>query len=83
MLKGQEVTIAGAGIGGLAAAVALARRGAKVRVLEQADAISEVGAGLQISPNGVVVLDALGLGDEARNRSTRSTAIWLRDGPSG
>ncbi len=83
MLQGQEITISGAGIGGLAAAVALARRGAKVRVLEQADAISEVGAGLQISPNGVVVLDALGLGDVARGRSIRSSSIILRDGLTG
>ena len=83
MLKGQEITVIGAGIGGLAAAVALAQRGAKVQVLEQAAEISEVGAGLQISPNGVAVLDALGLGTQARAASTRSRGIWLRDGISG
>lgn len=83
MLKGQEITIIGAGIGGLAAATALAQRGADVRVLEQAPEISEVGAGLQISPNGVVVLDALGLGAAARKAGARTQSIWLRDGPSG
>ncbi len=83
MLKGQEVTVIGAGIGGLAAALALARRGALVRVLEQAPQIAEVGAGLQISPNGVAVLDALGLGEEARERSVASRAVRLIDGPSG
>lgn len=83
MLKGQEVTIIGAGIGGLAAAVAFAQHGAKVRVFEQAKAIQEVGAGLQISPNGVVVLDALGLGDVARKRAIQSKGIWLRDGLTG
>lgn len=83
MLKNQHITIIGAGIGGLAAAVALSQRGAKVRVLEQADEISEVGAGLQISPNGMVVLDALGLGDIARERAIQSRGIWLRDGLTG
>ena len=57
----REVLVVGGGIGGLAAALALARRGAWVRVLEQAPAIAEVGAGLQITPNGTRVLRALGL----------------------
>ncbi|MCI2393170.1 FAD-dependent oxidoreductase [Aliiroseovarius sediminis] len=83
MIAGQQVTILGAGIGGLAAAIALARRGAQVTVLEQAPAIAEVGAGLQISPNGVRVLDALGLNDVARRRAMRGTGVWLRDGVSG
>jgi salicylate hydroxylase len=83
MLKGAEITVVGAGVGGLAAATAMARRGAKVRVLEQADQIREVGAGLQIGPNGVRVLDALGLKDEARARAPRSHAIRLIDGPTG
>ena len=60
---GLKITIAGAGIGGLAVATALARDGHSVTVAERALEISEVGAGLQISPNGRAVLDALGLGD--------------------
>jgi salicylate hydroxylase len=60
-LIGQSVTVIGAGVAGLAVARALALRGASVTVLEQADAIREVGAGLQISPNGAAVLRALGL----------------------
>lgn len=83
MLKGQDITVIGAGIGGLAAALALARRGARVRILEQADEIREVGAGLQISPNGMVVLEALGLGDTARALAVQSQGIWLHDGLSG
>ncbi|SMH55939.1 FAD-dependent monooxygenase [Maritimibacter sp. HL-12] len=83
MLKGQEITVLGGGIGGLAAAAALAMRGAKVTVLEQAPAIREVGAGLQISPNGVAVLDAMGLGATARARSVASKAVVLKDGVSG
>lgn len=56
--------IVGAGIGGLTAALAMLRRGLDVRILEQATELREVGAGLQISPNGTRVLAALGL-DEA------------------
>ena len=83
MLIGRKITIVGAGIGGLAAALALAMRGAQVRVLEQAEELREVGAGLQISPNGAAVLHALGLGPELAQISVAANAIELRDGPSG
>ena len=82
-LTGQTVTILGAGVAGLAAARALALRGARVTVLEQADAIREVGAGLQISPNGAAVLKALGLGPALDTASTRAAAVELRDGLDG
>jgi salicylate hydroxylase len=59
----MRVVIVGAGIGGLTAALALMRRGFDVQVLEQARELREVGAGLQISPNGNRVLAALGLTD--------------------
>ncbi|MBL6429591.1 MAG: FAD-dependent monooxygenase [Maritimibacter sp.] len=83
MLIGQDICIVGAGIGGLAAACALAMRGARVTVLEQADAVREVGAGIQVSPNGLSVLDALGVGDEVRARCPRSKAVHLLDGLTG
>lgn len=83
MLIGQKVTVLGAGIAGLAVARALALRGAQVTVLEQADAIREVGAGLQISPNGVRVLKALGLGDAIDKAGLRSEAVVLRDYRAG
>jgi salicylate hydroxylase len=57
----MHVLIAGGGIGGLAAAVALLQRGIDVDVYEQAPELKEVGAGIQISPNGNKVLDALGV----------------------
>jgi len=82
-LSGQQVTIVGAGIGGLTAALALARRGARVEVLEQAPQIVEVGAGLQISPNALRVFAALGLGDAIAALGVRAAAVELCDGVSG
>lgn len=82
-LRHRKITVLGAGIGGLAAACILARRGANVTVLEQADAIREVGAGLQVSPNGAAVLRALGLEEALARRSVRAEAVQLSDGYSG
>ena len=82
-LTGQTVTILGAGVAGLAVARALALRGAAVTVLEQADAIREVGAGLQISPNGAAVLRGLGLQAKLDAASTRADAVQLIDGSTG
>ena len=78
-LSARKIIVVGAGIGGLAVARALALRGAEVTVLEQADAIREVGAGLQISPNGFAVLQALGLGQGLHDTSVRGQAVSLRD----
>lgn len=83
MLIGQRVTVLGAGIGGLAVARALALRGAVVTVLEQACELREVGAGLQVSPNGAAVLAALGLADALEAASMRAQAVELRDGVRG
>jgi len=82
-LIGQQVTIIGAGVAGLAVARALALRGALVTVLEQADAIREVGAGLQVSPNGAAVLRGLGLYEALQAASARAEAVSLIDGLSG
>ncbi len=82
-LIGQTVTVLGAGVAGLAVARALALRGAQVTVLEQADAIREVGAGLQVSPNGAAVLKALGLGAALQAAAMRAEAVELRDGLDG
>ncbi|MCC0064753.1 MAG: FAD-dependent monooxygenase [Defluviimonas sp.] len=83
MLKDRNITVLGAGLAGLALARALALRGAAVTVLEQAAAIREVGAGLQISPNGARVLDALGLGRAAAEAGQAAEAIELCDGETG
>ena len=78
-MQDLSITIIGAGIGGLAAARALALRGARVTIHEQAPAITEVGAGLQVSPNGFAVLKALGLGDAVRAAGVQGNAVALHD----
>jgi salicylate hydroxylase len=83
VIAGRKVIVIGGGIAGLAVAAILAQRGARVEVLEQAAQIAEVGAGLQISPNGAVVLRAMGLGDRLRGAGMRAGAVELCDGPSG
>ncbi|HEY8580939.1 MAG TPA: FAD-dependent monooxygenase, partial [Beijerinckiaceae bacterium] len=62
-MKGQKIAIAGAGVGGLVAALALLRRGFEVEIHEQAPELKELGAGLQLSANGTRVLIELGLRD--------------------
>jgi salicylate hydroxylase len=64
--KAKQVAIAGAGIGGLSAALALAKTGHKVTIFEQASQLGEVGAGLQMSPNAMKVLRYLGVEDALR-----------------
>lgn len=83
MLIGRKVTVLGAGIAGLTVARALAMRGAEVEVLEQADAIREVGAGLQVSPNGARVLKALGLAEALDAAGPCAEAVRLVDGETG
>ncbi|MCB2136883.1 MAG: FAD-dependent monooxygenase [Rhodobacteraceae bacterium] len=83
MSDGQSITVLGAGIAGLAVAQLLARFGRAVTVLEQASEIREVGAGLQISPNGTRVLRAMGLGGGLDAASDRAGAVVLADGQSG
>ena len=82
-LADQEIAIVGAGIGGLAAATALAQRHARVHVYEQASTLAEVGAGLQVAPNGVAVLEALGLRDAAEIRASLPEAVELLDHRGG
>jgi salicylate hydroxylase len=88
----NTIAVIGGGIGGLAAALALLRRGVDVDVYEQSTQLKEVGAGIGISSNGTRVLDALGLADalarvqvvtssrEIRHWKTGETWKWFELG---
>ena len=79
----RKVLIAGGGIAGMAAALALAKDGWRVTIFEEAHAATEVGAGLQISPNAAKVLRWLGVLDTVSTRAFRPRTASLRDGQSG
>lgn len=79
----MQAIIIGAGIGGLTAALCLQRIGWQVTVYEQAQQLVEVGAGIQISPNGSRVLDALGLTDYLAPHLFEPERIDMRWGLSG
>ncbi|MDO8769478.1 MAG: FAD-dependent monooxygenase [Burkholderiaceae bacterium] len=74
-----HLLIAGAGIGGLGAALALARAGVRVTVLEQTDAFGEVGAGVQVSPNAFAVLSGWGLREALLQVANFPLAMQARD----
>src|SRR5215212_9236922 len=79
----QPVVIAGGGIGGLAAALALARKGFRSVVLEQAQQFGEIGAGIQIAPNAWHALDALGVGALVKKEAVFIEHLLMMDGVSG
>lgn len=73
------VIVAGGGIGGLAAALALVRQGFRVKVLEQAPELGEIGAGMQLGPNAFHAFDALGVGEQARKRAVYTDFMVMHD----
>ncbi len=77
------VLIAGGGIAGLASALALAQKGIPSQVFEQAPAFSELGAGVQLGPNAVAVLAALGLKEAALALACRPQSLHIRRISSG
>jgi salicylate hydroxylase len=79
----HRILIAGAGIGGLAAALALARKGCDVTVLEAAREFGEVGAGIQLGPNAMKVLAALGLEQSVQAVASVPESIVIADAASG
>lgn len=82
--RDRHAVILGGGVAGLALALVLrVRLGWRVTLLEQAPALTEVGAGLQISPNGAAVLRALGLGPGLSELALRNQAVVLRNGLRG
>ncbi|GAB3930323.1 FAD-dependent monooxygenase [Kribbella albertanoniae] len=75
----RRAVIVGAGIGGLAAGIALHRRGWEISVLERAAELREVGAGISLWPNSVRALDLLGVGDQVRDLGGIEAAAGFRD----
>lgn len=78
----KPVIVAGGGIGGLAAALALARKGFRSIVLEQASLFGEIGAGIQIAPNAWHALDALGVGGLVKKEAVFIEHLLMFDGVS-
>ena len=83
MPRSPKIVIIGAGIAGLATAVALRRHGVEVAVYEQAGEISEIGAGVQMTPNAMRALTALGLGEAAMAVAFEPESQVLRNWKSG
>jgi salicylate hydroxylase len=77
------ILIAGGGIGGLSAAIALSRTGIPVHVLEAAPTFAELGAGLQIGPNGTRILARWGLAEGLERECKQPARLLLRDGLTG
>ncbi|MEO0904794.1 MAG: FAD-dependent monooxygenase [Pseudomonadota bacterium] len=81
--RGRDIAIIGGGIGGLTAALAFARRYAHVTVYEQAPELTEVGAGLQITPNASRALNGLGIARALAATGITATAVVPMDAVSG
>ena len=79
----MKILISGGGIGGLTTALCLAHQGFKAIVLERADELGEVGAGIQIPPNAMKVFKALGLDAALEDAGFRPAAIEARMGKTG
>ncbi len=79
----RKILIAGGGIGGLAAALCLAKAGHRVDVFERTASLQPIGAGIQISPNAFHILSALGLSDELLELGTAPEAIIMMNAMTG
>ncbi len=78
MAQPRHIVIAGAGIGGLSAALALAQRGFRITLLDQAERLEETGAGIQLSPNATRVLFSLGLKERIKACAVAPAAVEIK-----
>jgi 3-hydroxybenzoate 6-monooxygenase len=83
MARDAEILIAGGGIGGLSAALALARAGRRVRVLEKASEFGEIGYGIQMGPNIQPMLERLGVARAMEQHAVYPDALVLADALTG
>jgi salicylate hydroxylase len=83
MALSKKIVIAGAGIGGLCAALALVKRGFEVSVYEQSAQLGEVGAGLQLSPNAMHVLQSFGIADVIKTKAFNPESAVMRHYKTG
>ena len=83
VILSKKIVIAGAGIGGLCAALGLVKRGFQVAVYEQSLHLGEIGAGLQLSPNAMHVLQSLGVADEVKTKAFIPTSAVMRHYQTG
>lgn len=79
----EQLAVSGGGIGGLAAALACARQGVPVQLLERAAQLSEVGAGIQVGPNVTRILQAWGLGEALAQVAAFPGRLQARDAQTG
>ncbi|UDL91371.1 FAD-dependent monooxygenase [Mesorhizobium sp. PAMC28654] len=77
--QSRQIVIAGAGIAGLTAAIAFAQRGYPVKLIEQAQRLEAVGAGIQLSPNATRILRQFGVLDRLMQAAVRPEAVVLKD----
>ena len=78
-----RIAVVGGGIGGLAATLALTRKGHEVRIFEQAPELRESGVGMHLGPNGSRLLERWGLGERLRAVGVRPTGMEVRDWSHG
>jgi salicylate hydroxylase len=79
----HNIVVAGAGIGGLTAALTLAKRGCRVSILEQAPRLEAVGAGIQLGPNATRILRDLGVADRLRSAAVVPDGLVVRSAAAG
>jgi salicylate hydroxylase len=83
MRRVPRIAIVGGGVGGLATALALERRGVEIVVCEQSPALNEIGAGLNLSPNALMALRVLGVEDQVIALGSESDFLIIRNWKSG
>src|SRR5438105_10791666 len=83
MTRTPRIAIVGGGVGGLAAALALERHRAEIVICEQSGALREIGAGLNLSPNALMALRALGVEDAVIAIGSESDFLVIRSWRSG